>query len=112
MLIYTDSEEVRGRAARVISEGGVVAFRTDTFYGLGADPFNVEALRAINDRRERGENLVLAAPALVETYSVLTRLPGGQRVPADVHEFMVLTNQIREADSVIDVAPVEADAST
>jgi L-threonylcarbamoyladenylate synthase len=33
----------------------VVAFRTDTFYGLGADPFNREALRAIRSLKGREE---------------------------------------------------------
>ena len=28
------------QAAEIIARGGVIAFRTDTFYGLGADPFN------------------------------------------------------------------------
>lgn len=31
-------------ASRVISQGGVVAFPTETYYGLGVDPFNAEAL--------------------------------------------------------------------
>jgi predicted nucleic acid-binding protein len=33
------------------------------------------AFREIEDRRDRGETLVVAAPALVEAYSVMTRLP-------------------------------------
>jgi L-threonylcarbamoyladenylate synthase len=32
-----------------------VAFRTDTFYGLGADPFNREALRALRSLKGREE---------------------------------------------------------
>ena len=28
----------------VLNSGGVIAFPTDTFYGLGADPFNTEAI--------------------------------------------------------------------
>jgi L-threonylcarbamoyladenylate synthase len=34
-------------AARIIARGGVVAFRTDTFYGLGANPFNRDAVQKI-----------------------------------------------------------------
>jgi L-threonylcarbamoyladenylate synthase len=30
-----------------IARGGVIAFRTDTFYGLGADPFNRDAVQRI-----------------------------------------------------------------
>jgi len=34
-------------SARLILEGKVVAFPTDTFYGLGADPFNLAAITEI-----------------------------------------------------------------
>ena len=44
------------RAAKIISEGGVIAFRTDTFYGLGADPFNAAAVARIRELKGREEN--------------------------------------------------------
>ena len=34
-------------SARLVIEGKVVAFPTDTFYGLGADPFNLAAITEI-----------------------------------------------------------------
>jgi len=34
-------------AARLVISGKVVAFPTDTFYGLGADPFNLSAITEI-----------------------------------------------------------------
>ncbi len=40
-------------AAKTIARGGVIAFRTDTFYGLGADPFNGEAVRKIKQLKGR-----------------------------------------------------------
>ena len=43
------------RAAEIIQRGGVVAFRTDTFYGLGADPTNAHAVRKIRDLKGREE---------------------------------------------------------
>jgi L-threonylcarbamoyladenylate synthase len=52
-ILVKDSEETRTRAAHVIAAGGVIAFRTDTFYGLGADPFNREALRRVNNLKGR-----------------------------------------------------------
>lgn len=55
-LILTDSNEARAEAARTIQLGGVVAFRTDTFYGLGADPFNREAVRKIRQLKGREES--------------------------------------------------------
>lgn len=37
----------------VLEEGGVIAFPTDTFYGLGADPSNLAGLRRIFDIKQR-----------------------------------------------------------
>ena len=46
-MILKDNAETRTEAAEIIAAGGVIAFRTDTFYGLGADPFNSRAIRKI-----------------------------------------------------------------
>ena len=43
-------------AAKIVSEGGVIAFRTDTFYGLGVDPFNAAAVAKIRELKGREEN--------------------------------------------------------
>jgi L-threonylcarbamoyladenylate synthase len=40
-------------AAKIIAKGGVIAFRTDTFYGLGADPFNRDAVQRIKNLKGR-----------------------------------------------------------
>lgn len=39
--------QVIARVALILSKGGLVAFPTDTFYALGADPFNDLALRRL-----------------------------------------------------------------
>ena len=44
------------RAAEIVARGGVIAFRTDTFYGLGADPFNRKAVARIKQLKGREEN--------------------------------------------------------
>jgi L-threonylcarbamoyladenylate synthase len=59
LSIVQDSAETRERAARVIAAGGVLAFRTDTFYGLGADPFNRAALRRLNELKGRDGKPIL-----------------------------------------------------
>jgi L-threonylcarbamoyladenylate synthase len=46
-VIIAQTVESYSRIASVISNGGVIAFRTDTFYGLGADPFNREVVQKI-----------------------------------------------------------------
>lgn len=52
-MIISQASEPLGRIARLISRGGVIAFRTDTFYGLGADPFNQDAVRRIKQLKGR-----------------------------------------------------------
>jgi len=47
---------VNSGAAKIVSEGGEIAFRTDTFYGLGADPFNATAVARIRELKGREEN--------------------------------------------------------
>lgn len=44
------------KASEVISSGGVIAFRTDTFYGLGADPFNRAAVARVRELKGREDN--------------------------------------------------------
>lgn len=55
-MIHNDDAQTQARAAQVISAGGVIAFRTDTFYGLGADPLNAGAVRKIKVLKGREEN--------------------------------------------------------
>lgn len=59
-------------AAKLIFEGGVIAFRTDTFYGLGADPFNVSAVAKVRALKGREENkpilLLLAGASIVDRF--------------------------------------------
>jgi len=40
-------EQVFERCRSVIGSGGVIAYPTDTFYGLGADPMNPEAVKRL-----------------------------------------------------------------
>jgi L-threonylcarbamoyladenylate synthase len=54
-MIQKDNVQSQAQAAKIISEGGVIAFRTDTFYGLGADPFNESAVRRIRRLKGREE---------------------------------------------------------
>ncbi|MBW2023285.1 MAG: Sua5/YciO/YrdC/YwlC family protein, partial [Deltaproteobacteria bacterium] len=43
-------------AARIIKDGGLVAFPTESFYGLGADPRNEDALRSLFEAKKRPAN--------------------------------------------------------
>jgi L-threonylcarbamoyladenylate synthase len=51
----------------ILNSGGVIAFPTDTFYGLGADPFNPAALAKIFKIKQRPAD----KPLLVLIYSLV-----------------------------------------
>lgn len=59
-MIISQTVESYSRIASTIANGGVIAFRTDTFYGLGADPFNNHAVQRIKQLKGReGDNPIL-----------------------------------------------------
>jgi L-threonylcarbamoyladenylate synthase len=55
-----------------LKKGGIVAFPTDTVYGLGADPFNEEAVRRIYDVKKRPHDQPL--PLLLADKSDLSKV--------------------------------------
>ena len=52
-MIVPQTKEILDRISEIIASGGVIAFRTDTFYGLGADPFNSAAVQKIRQLKSR-----------------------------------------------------------
>jgi L-threonylcarbamoyladenylate synthase len=59
-------EEAFSRCREVISKGGVIVYPTDTFYGLGVDPRNSDAVKrlfALKGRRPDQPILLLIADA-------------------------------------------------
>ncbi|MEJ2738664.1 MAG: L-threonylcarbamoyladenylate synthase [Dehalococcoidia bacterium] len=63
-------------AAGIIKAGGLVAFPTDTVYGLGVNPFNREAVERIYLVKQRPGNLPLPVllPDRNEVYSVASEI--------------------------------------
>jgi L-threonylcarbamoyladenylate synthase len=55
-VIITLTTSSLSQISDVIARGGVIAFRTDTFYGLGADPFNGDAVRKIKQLKGREDH--------------------------------------------------------
>ena len=49
------SDRALGQILSFLQDGGVIAFPTDTAYGLGADPFNEGAVRRIFEMKGRAE---------------------------------------------------------
>ncbi len=82
-MILPDNERTRTQAAEVIQRGGVIGFRTDTFYGLGANPLDASAVAKIKDLKGREESkpiLVLIADALDVDRFIAQRTPLFDRV--------------------------------
>src|SRR3989338_7853439 len=61
-------------AARILRAGGVVAFPTETFYGLAAHPQNPQALRQIFKIKGREKNkpllLIISSQAQVKKWAI------------------------------------------
>jgi L-threonylcarbamoyladenylate synthase len=64
-------------AIRILREGGLVAFPTDTVYGLAADPSNDRAVERVYDVKRRSRHLPL--PLLLADASDISRFT--DRVP-------------------------------
>ena len=56
------------KTQKVLKGGGVIAFPTDTFYGLGADPYNKNAVNKIYEikNRDRNKPLLLLIDSVVK----------------------------------------------
>ena len=50
---YQPNLAVMAQAAAIIKQGGLVAFPTETVYGLGADALNADAVRGIFSAKGR-----------------------------------------------------------
>ncbi len=56
MAIFNVTSETINQAANCLKKGGLVAFPTETVYGLGADARNAEAVKRIFAAKKRPEN--------------------------------------------------------
>ena len=66
--------------AAILTAGGIVAFPTDTVYGMGADVYNAEAVTKVFSAKRRPLNLPL--PVLIADMSQLDRLTADIPLPA------------------------------
>jgi len=66
-MILPDGPEAHLKAAAMIRAGEVIAFRTDTFYGLGVDPQNPTAVNRLNELKGReGKPILLLVAATAD----------------------------------------------
>ena len=70
--------EIINEAAELINRGEIVAFPTETVYGLGADAFNVEACKKIYEVKGRPNNkplsFMVASREMIEDIVVVSKL--------------------------------------
>src|SRR5947207_15168571 len=55
MIVAPSAQSIR-QVADAVRRGGLIAFRTDTFYGLGANPSHQDAVRRIKQLKGREDN--------------------------------------------------------
>lgn len=65
------------KAAAIINRGGLVAFPTETYYGLAVDPFNFEALDRLFHLKKRPENkpVLLLIPEISQLDLLVSEVP-------------------------------------
>lgn len=75
-MIVSNTKESIARAAKMVAKGGVIAFRTDTLYGLGADPFNASAVAEIVKLKGREGNkpilVIISDPSHLRNLAAFT----------------------------------------
>lgn len=80
LYLTADDEAVR-RAAEVIRAGGLVAFPTETVYGLGADALSAAAVERIFEAKERpkGNPLIVHVAGVDALEGIAARVPARAR---------------------------------
>jgi L-threonylcarbamoyladenylate synthase len=58
-VLSADAEEAMIQAARVLATGGLVAFPTDTVYGVGAHAFDADAVERLYAAKERPRSMAI-----------------------------------------------------
>jgi len=81
MTLATPSPVHLRVAARLLQQGGVIAYPTEGVWGLGCDPFNEHAVRRLFDLKQRAEakGLIIIAASMAQVEDWLGELSPAQR---------------------------------
>jgi L-threonylcarbamoyladenylate synthase len=82
-LYLTDQEQIK-KAVDILKQGGVVAYPTDTVYGLGADIYNSNAVERVFEIKKRSKDLPL--PVLIASKDQLRSLTAN--IPSIANELI------------------------
>ncbi len=70
-------------AAQIARRGGLVVYPTETVYGLGCDPLNVQAVKRVLDvKGDRKKPLPVLAASIVDANKVAFVSPNGKKLAA------------------------------
>ena len=70
-------------AAQIVRRGGLVVYPTETVYGLGCDPLNVQAVKRVLDvKGDRKKPLPVLAASLVDADKLAFVSPNGKKLAA------------------------------
>lgn len=80
-----DEEHDRKKAVEILHSGGIIAYPTETVYGLGCDPFNEEAFLRLKTLkgREGGKPMLLIASSIHQVRQVAKSFEGLAAVLAE-----------------------------
>lgn len=53
VLIVNTKDSQLKKAAKIVKEGGLIIYPTDTVYGLGCDPYNIQAVKKVFEVKGR-----------------------------------------------------------
>jgi L-threonylcarbamoyladenylate synthase len=71
-IVHSGNENAERLAVEVLKAGGLVAFPTDTVYGLGVLPWNLDAVARLYEAKSRPSDM--AIPLLLSDASQLSRV--------------------------------------
>lgn len=75
-MIIPEGEAACAKAAEIVRRGNVIAYRTDTLYGLGVDPHNAVAVNKLIDLKGREDGkpilLLISDPEVIPKFLTQT----------------------------------------
>ncbi len=103
MKQHTASSQHIESAARIMRAGGVIAYPTETVYGLGCDPFDEAAVRRVLEIKQRPveKGLILVAAGLAQLDGLVTLTEAERRTleqtwPAPITYLLPATTRVPE----------------
>ena len=81
-MIRAAGKETWEDAAKIIQNGGLVVFPTDTVYGIGCNPFDLEAIERVFQAKSRSH--LKALPLLLTDVTVVARVMSVQNASATI----------------------------